>query len=83
MFLLQLFRGLCKTGRVVLVLFSVLKWRVVIVAKKGLQWQNLLRCDNWLVAGTSEPNMVGFCDLIEVGIGPLSKKMAIKDFLIP
>ena len=53
-----------------------LKW--LLLPNEGRQWQNLLGCDNWVLSGSPEPAMVGFCDLIRVGIGPVSKKLAVK-----
>ena len=44
---------------------------------EGRQWQNLLGCDNWVLSGSPEPTMVGFRNLIRVGIGPVSKKLAV------
>ena len=33
--------------------------------------------------GPPQPQMVGFCDLVGVGIAPVSKKNAVKIYLIP
>ena len=46
----------------------------------GRQWQNLLRCDYRVLAGSPEPKKVGFHDLVAVTCGPVSKKVAVKDF---
>ena len=35
-------------------------------------------CDNGILSGSSEPTMVWFHDLVGVGIGPVSKKLAVK-----
>ena len=35
-------------------------------------------CKNWVLSGSPEPTIVGFWDLVGVGIGPVSKKMAVK-----
>jgi hypothetical protein len=45
---------------------------------EGRQWQNLLGCNDWALFGSPELTMVGFCNLVGVGIGPLSKKLAVK-----
>ena len=57
-----------------LVLCSVLR----LSPNKGRQWQNLLGCDNWVLARTPRPIMVGFCDLVGVAIAPVSKKLTVK-----
>ena len=45
---------------------------------KECRWQNLLGCDHWALSGSPEPTMIGFCDLVGVGIGPVPKKLADK-----
>ena len=32
----------------------------------------------WVLYGSLKPTMVGFCNLVGVGIGPVSKKLAVK-----
>ena len=62
----------------VLVLFSAFRWRVALLPKEGHQCQKLLRSDNWVLSGSPEPTMVGFRNLVQVCIGPVSKKLALK-----
>jgi hypothetical protein len=45
-----------------------------LLPNEGRQWRNLQGCDNWVLSGSPEPTMVGFCDLVGVGIGSVSKK---------
>ena len=45
---------------------------------EGRQWENLLGCDNGVLSGSPELTMVWFHDLVGVGIGPVSKKLAVK-----
>ena len=45
---------------------------------QGRQWQNLLGCDHCVLSGAPEPTMVGFHNLVGVGIGTFSKKLAVK-----
>ena len=40
-------------------------------------------CDNWVLSGSPEPTMVGFRDLVGVGISPVSKKLAVKNNRAP
>ena len=51
---------------------------MVIVANEELKCRNLLGCDHWSLSGSREPTMVGFRNLVGVGIGPNSKKLAVK-----
>jgi hypothetical protein len=44
------------------------------------QRHNLLGCDHWALSRSPEPTMVGFQDLVGVGIGPFSKKLAVRTF---
>ena len=39
----------------------------------------MLGCDHWALSGSTEPTMVGFPDLVRVGIGPFSKQLAVKE----
>ena len=63
-------------GEQVLVLCSGLKWKFAIVAKQRAPIAKPARlgCDHWALSGSLEPTMVGFRDLVGVGIGPFSKK---------
>ena len=45
---------------------------------EGHQWQNLLGCENWVLSKSPELTMVGFRDLVGVGFGSVSKKLAVK-----
>ena len=46
---------------------------------KECQWQNLLGCDHWAQSGSPKPTIVGFRDLVGVGIGQFPKKtLAVK-----
>ena len=66
------------SGEQVLVLCSALKWRAAIVPKEERRQHNLLGCDYWALSRSPEPTIVGFRDLVGVGICPFSKKMAGK-----
>jgi hypothetical protein len=52
-------------------MYSAPKWRVAIVAKRREPMAKTAR--------SPEPTMVGFCDLVGVGTGPVSKKLAVKE----
>ena len=45
---------------------------------EGCQWQNLLGCDHWVLAGTPRSKMVVFRDLVGVAIATVSKKLNVK-----
>ena len=49
---------------------------------EGRQWQNLLGCENLALSRSLETTMIGFCDLVGVGIGPFSKQLAVKWYLL-
>ena len=59
-----------------MVLCSGLIWRVAIVAKQRVPTAKPARlgCD---LSGFPEPTMVGFCNLVGVGIGLFSKNWQI------
>ena len=57
---------------------NILCMESYLMPNKGDQWRNLLVSDNWVLPGSPEPTMVGFCNLVGVGIGPVSKKLAVK-----
>ena len=63
-----------------MVLCSALECRKVIVSKQRAKRQKLLECDRWVLTRSPETQMVVFCDLVGVGIGPLSKKIAVNSF---
>ena len=45
---------------------------------EGRQWQNLLGCDHWVLAGTPRPKTVGFGNLVRVAIAPIKKWLLIE-----
>ena len=49
----------------------------------GCQWQNLLRCDYWVLVRSPESKMVGFWDLVGSAYVPVSKNVAVKDKELP
>ena len=53
---------------------KIYKIQTMVVANEELK----CRCDHWSLSGSREPTMVGFRNLVGVGIGPNSKKLAVK-----
>ena len=52
-----------------------------LLPNKGRQQRNLLGYDHSGLAGSPEPKMTIFCNLVGVGFGPFSKKLAVKLYL--
>ena len=54
-----------------IVLIQSVTKKVTLLLKRGRQWQNLLGCDHWVLAGPLDPKQFGFCGLVRVIIAEL------------